>query len=261
MTKPLAGKRILISNDDGINAPGLAVMEKIADELSDDIWIVAPETEQSGASHSLTLHMPLRLRKLADRRYAVQGTPTDCVMMAIKQIMPDRKPDLILSGVNNGQNMAEDVTYSGTVAAAMEGTSLGIPSIALSQSYGIERTRINWDVTATHAPGLVLKLVRAGWPTNVLININFPDTETDKVGEIMVTRQGKRGERSINIIERKDGRGFPYFWLGFRPVNSNPPVDTDLAAIYAGNISVTPLHMNLTGLSTLATVRSAIEQE
>lgn len=258
MTKPLAGTRILITNDDGINAPGMEVIERIAHALTDDVWVVAPETEQSGASHSLTLHSPLRLRKVSDRRYAVQGTPTDCVMMAIKQVITDRKPDLVLSGVNRGQNMAEDVTYSGTVAGAMEGTTLGVPSIALSQAYGIKLDKISWDVTEAYGPGLVEKLVKAGWPANVLININFPDVPASDVAETVVTCQGKRDESAIEILQRKDARGVPYYWLGFRRVDSNPAADTDLAAIYGGKISVTPLHLNLTEMSTLDTIRAAI---
>src|ERR1044071_7637638 len=130
------GMRILVTNDDGIHAPGLAAAERIARALSDDVWVVAPETEQSGSSHSLTLTLPLRIRKISERRFAVQGTPTDSVMMAIVHLMKDSKPDLVLSGVNRGYNVADDVTYSGTVAAAMEGVVLGIPSVAMSQSFG-----------------------------------------------------------------------------------------------------------------------------
>src|SRR5215469_4215337 len=130
--------RILVTNDDGIHAPGLAVAEKIARALSDDVWVVAPETEQSGASHSLTLTQPLRLRQIDAKRYAVTGTPTDCVMMAVAHVMEKSPPNLVLSGVNRGSNIADDVTYSGTIAGAMEGTALGIASVALSQAYGFE---------------------------------------------------------------------------------------------------------------------------
>src|SRR3984885_4285225 len=126
--------RILVTNDDGIHAPGLAVAENIARALSDDVWVFAPETEQSGASHSLTLTSPLRLRKISERRFAVSGTPTDCVMMAALHILKSQPPELVLSGVNWGSNLAGDVTYSGTIAGAMEGCALGIPSIALSQA-------------------------------------------------------------------------------------------------------------------------------
>lgn len=167
--------RILITNDDGIHAPGLQACEKIARELSDDIWIVAPETDQSGVSHSLSLNDPLRLREISERHFAVKGTPTDCVIMGARHIMKDM-PDLVLSGVNRGRNCAEDVTYSGTVAAAMEGTVLGIPSIALSQAYAFSTRRAPfWDTGIAHAPELVRRILKAGMPRDVLVNINFPD--------------------------------------------------------------------------------------
>jgi len=239
--------RILLSNDDGINAPGLEVLEKIAASISDDVWVVAPESEESGASRKLTLTQPLRLRQVGNRRYAVQGTPTDSVLMGVTQVLKDKRPDLVLSGVNRGANMADDVTYSGTIAAAMEGTGLGIPSIALSQTYGFEDGRpVTWACAAYHGPWLVRKLLEVGWPKDVLININFPDALPESVARVEVTSQGKRDQSQANIIERMDVRGNPYYWLGFTRMRSNPPEGTDLRAIYDGRISVTPLHLNLT---------------
>ena len=180
--------RILVTNDDGIHAPGLAVAEKIARALTDDVWVVAPETEQSGASHSLTLTMPLRLREIEQRRFAVTGTPTDCVMMACAHVMKDAPPTLILSGVNRGSNIADDVTYSGTIAGAMEGCALGIPSIAMSQSYGFDRrAEIHWACGEAHGPPLIRKLVEIGWPEDVLMNINFPDCAPGEVKGIEIT--------------------------------------------------------------------------
>ncbi|MDX5361688.1 MAG: 5'/3'-nucleotidase SurE [Alphaproteobacteria bacterium] len=258
MTKLLPGCRILLTNDDGIHAPGLKVLEAIARQLSDDVWVVAPETEQSGASHSLTLHLPLRLRQVEERRYAVLGTPTDCVMMAVKHILKDHKPDLILSGVNRGQNMAEDVTYSGTIAAAMEGTILGVPSIALSQAWGINNRKVPWETAEAHGAPLVKKLVDAGWPAHVLVNINFPDVHPDGVAGVKVTRQGQRDQSALHILERQDGRGVPYFWLGFRRVESKPGEGTDLNTVYQGAISVTPLHLDLTERSVAAHFEQAI---
>ena len=168
--------RILVTNDDGIHAPGLAVAEQIARALCNDVWVVAPETEQSGASHSLTLALPLRLRKIDSRHFAVTGTPTDCVMMAIAELMTESRPTLVLSGVNRGSNLADDITYSGTIAGAMEGTALGVPSIALSQSYGFSVGRdVEWSCAETHGPPLIKKLVEIGWPPDVLMNVNFPD--------------------------------------------------------------------------------------
>ena len=245
--KPIG--RILISNDDGIHAPGLGIAERIAALLSDDVWIVAPETEQSGASHSLTLTQPLRLRRIASQRYAVQGTPTDSVMMAVLHLMKDKAPDLVLSGVNRGYNIADDVTYSGTVAAAMEGTALGIPSIALSQSFA-ERDdpEEHWDCAETHAPGLINKLFEIGWPKGILLNVNFPDCPADKVSKIRVTHQGTRDQSQLRVDQRVDARGHTYFWIGFRRVFSDPDAGTDLRAISENEIAVTPLHLNLTEL-------------
>ena len=239
--------RILLSNDDGINAPGLASLEKIAHSLSDDVWVVAPETEESGASRKLTLSMPLRIRQLGAQKFAVQGTPTDCVLMGIKHLLKSHPPDLILSGVNRGANIADDVTYSGTIAAAMEGTALGIPSIALSQAYGFEAGRdVRWSCCEAFGAPIVRRLLEVGWEKNVLMNLNFPDRLPAEVERVEVTSQGKRDQSLTHIIERVDGRGNPYFWLGFARVLSNPPEGTDLRAIYEGRISITPLHLNLT---------------
>jgi len=248
--------RILLSNDDGINAPGLKCLERIAKQLTDDIWIVAPETEQSGASHSLTLHHPLRLRKISARKYAVAGTPTDCVVLAIAEIMKDGLPDLLLSGVNRGANIADDVTYSGTIAAAMEGTVLGVPSIALSQTWGFSDSPvIKWATAEYHAPPIIRKLIKAGWPKDVLININFPDEEVAKKLKVEITGQGRRDQSLLEMDKRVDRRGIPYYWTGFQRIRSNPSAGTDLHAIYAGNISVTPLHLDLTHDQTLCSLR------
>lgn len=250
--------RILITNDDGIHAPGLKVLERIAEQVATEVWVVAPETEQSGASHSLTLADPLRLREIEERRFAVKGTPTDCVLMAVKKIMPDR-PDLILSGVNRGQNIAEDVTYSGTIAAAMEGTALGIPSIALSQTYGFDGTaHVRWETAERHAPDVIRRLAAADWGEGVLVNVNFPDVDPDDAARVVVTDQGKRDQSLLVVDERTDARHQRYYWLGFERRRSNPAEGTDLRAIYDGHISVTPLHMNLTHHSTKETLRNVL---
>jgi 5'-nucleotidase len=240
--------RILITNDDGIHAPGLAAAERIARALTEDVWVVAPETEQSGASHSLTLTVPLRLREIEKKRFAVTGTPTDCVMMAVAELMKDARPDLVISGVNRGSNIADDVTYSGTIAGAMEGCALGIPSVALSQAYGFgeDAKIVRWDCGETHGPGVIEKLVGIGWPSDVLMNINFPDCAPADVKGVEATEQGKRDLQTATLDRRIDGRGNPYYWIGFRRVRSNPPNGSDLRAIYEGRISVTPLHLNLT---------------
>ena len=251
--------RILVSNDDGINAPGLEVLEHIAAQLSDDVWVVAPETEQSGASRSISLANPLRLRKHNDRRYSIEGSPADSVLMAIRKIMPDA-PDLVLSGVNRGQNIADDVTYSGTIAAAMEGTALGVKSMALSQCYGIESGReLNWDVGHQHGASVVEKLIPLDLGPGVLLNINFPDCQPDQVAGVKITRQGKRDQNMLMVDERVDARGREYYWLGFNREKSNPADGTDLKAVYSRQISVTPLHMNLTQIEAMEAVRAVFE--
>jgi 5'-nucleotidase len=252
--------RILITNDDGIRAEGLEVLERIARTLSDDVWVVAPELEQSGASRALTLSQPLRALKLDERRFAVDGTPTDCVMLAVQELIPGPAPDLVLSGVNRGQNLAEDVSLSGTVAGAIEGMAMGIPSIALSQSMAIfhEEVKAFYETAETYAPGVIRKLLAIGWPADVIMNLNFPARAPDEVTEIEVTRQGFRDIRTRFAERRTDLRGRDYFWLGFKAQLSKPAEGTDLAAIYAGRISVTPLHIDLTHMKTVHDLKAVI---
>lgn len=250
--------RILITNDDGILAPGLKAMESIARKLSRDVWVVAPETEQSGASHSLTLTLPLRIRKLKPRKFAVQGTPTDCVMMALTQIVTGKRPDLLLSGVNRGGNLAEDVTYSGTIAAAMEGTLLNVPSIAMSQCMRFGHP-VKWATAEHHAPGLVKRLLKAGWPRNILVNVNFPDTTHEGVAGVVVAPHGKRDQSDVVLDARVDARGVPYYWIGFRRQSGKPEPETDLAAVAGGLISVTPLQLDLTHGKTVDHLRKALK--
>lgn len=239
--------RILVTNDDGIHAPGLGVLERIAATLSDEVWIVAPETDQSGVSHSLSLNDPLRLREIEPRRYAVRGTPTDCVIMAVRHVMAEARPDLILSGVNRGQNVAEDVTYSGTIAAAMEGTILGVPSFALSQAYGAAgRDAIFWECAQTHAPGVVRKVLDLGIEPGCVVNLNFPNCAPGEVDGLAVTVQGKRDQALLAVDARVDGRGNPYFWLAFARGRHTPANGTDLKALAERKISITPLKLDLT---------------
>jgi 5'-nucleotidase len=240
--------RVLLTNDDGIHGHGLAILERIADALSDDIWVVAPETDQSGVSHSLSLNDPLRLREIGPRRFAVKGTPTDCVIIGIRYIMADRRPDLVLSGVNCGRNAAEDVTYSGTVAGAIEGTVLGIPSFALSQAYtSASRRDPHWDTALKFGPDLIRRVLADGMPRDVFVNINFPDCPPAAVTGIAVTSQGKRNQELLRIEPRYDGRGNPYYWIAFERATSTAKTDgTDLSALADHQVSVTPLRLNLT---------------
>lgn len=250
--------RILLTNDDGIHAEGLAVLERIARQLSDDVWIIAPETDQSGLAHSLTLSEPLRLRKISEKHYALRGTPTDCVIMGVRKVLPEA-PDLILSGVNNGANVADDVTYSGTIAGAMEGTVLGIRAIALSQEYNSheEGRVIPWDVVETHAPDLLRKLIKTELPDGVFLNVNFPNCSPDEVKGERVATQGKRAHVA-SIDERRDGRGFPYYWLRFARGEERPSSGSDVEAIRENYISITPLHLDLTAHETSVALTRAL---
>ncbi|MFZ5609881.1 MAG: 5'/3'-nucleotidase SurE [Pseudomonadota bacterium] len=252
--------RILITNDDGINAPGLAVIETLAAELSDDIWVVAPEAEQSGAGHSLTLAQPLRYRRAGTRRFAVQGTPTDSVVMALNKIIDGPRPDLVLSGVNRGANMAEDVTYSGTIAGAMEGTLAGIPSIALSQAVNQATHKVDWSAAQRFGVDIVRRLLEQGWPAETFINVNFPGFGADKVKGVKVTEQGKRDIGALKIVERVDVRGNPYYWFGLGREVEQPGHDTDLNRVREGWISVTPLHLELTHHEARLRLREALER-
>ena len=241
--------RILCTNDDGIHAPGLKIIEEIARTLSDDVWVVAPELDQSGVSHSLSLNDPLRLREVGPRHFAVRGTPTDCVIMGARHILSDKMPDVVLSGVNKGRNVAEDVVYSGTIAGALEGTILGIASFALSQEFGIDsRSNPHWDTAKAFAPAILKKAIDAGVPKNTVININFPACAATDVAGVLVTKQGKRNQGFLRVDERRDGRGNPYFWIGFeRLAHIDPPGEgTDLAALAARYVSVTPLRLDRT---------------
>jgi len=240
--------RILLTNDDGVNARGLKFLEAAARRLSDDIWIVAPTEEQSGAGHSLTLTQPVRLRRHDERRFSVTGTPTDAVMLALAHVMKDDPPDLILSGINRGANLAEDVTYSGTVSAAMEGALAGVRSIALSQAYSREGMGDTVPFAAAEgwAERVLAPLVTFDTPPGTLINVNFPALPADEVKGIRVCRQGLRDYGRLRIVQRTDPRGYDYYWFGLGPMVQTPGHSTDLEAIAEGYVTVTPLHLDLT---------------
>lgn len=253
--------RILLTNDDGVHATGLRILESIARRFSEDIWIVAPAEEQSGTGHSLTLTVPVRLRRLGERRFAVAGTPTDAVMMAIAWIMKDDPPDLILSGINRGANLGEDVTYSGTVSAAMEGALAGIPSIALSQAYAAEGMgdSVPFAAAEAWADDVISPLLDTPMANRTLVNVNFPALPPDQVKGVRVVRQGIRDYGRLRIIEQTDPRGYPYYWFGLRPVVHTPGHSTDLEAIADGYVTVTPLHLDLTHDSSLGELAARYE--
>ena len=262
--------RILLTNDDGIHSPGLEVLEHIARGVAaagaqgewrpasgeTEIVVVAPELDQSGVAHSLSVNDPLRLRHITDTRYALKGTPTDCVIMGLKHILADKPVDLVLSGVNCGQNLAEDVTYSGTIAGAIEGTILGVPAIALSQAYGKHaygggREAIRWDCARTHGASVVGRVLRAGFGRDIVVNVNFPPCPAAEVAGVSATVQGRRDAQIVRVDPRLDGRGNPYFWIAFGRNNHAVAPGTDLEAMALKRISVTPLKLDLTDEPTV----------
>jgi 5'-nucleotidase len=216
--------------------------------LSDDVWVIAPESDQSGVAHSLTLNDPLRLREVAERRFAVRGTPTDCVIMGARHVLNGKMPDLVLSGVNRGRNAGEDVIYSGTVAGAVEGTVIGVPSLALSQAYASRSGRPPyWETGLRYGPDIIRRVMAEGIPRDVLVNVNFPDCAPDDVKRIAVTAQGRRRQERVQIDKRKDGRGNPYYWIAYMRHGFVPAEDgTDLAALDEHCIAVTPLRLDMT---------------
>ena len=245
--------RILISNDDGIDAPGIAVLETLARRISDDVWVCAPKTEQSGTGHSLTLRRPLRIEKYGEKRFAVDGTPTDSVMLGIQQVMRDTPPDLVLSGINRGGNLGEDVTYSGTVAAAMEATLLGVPAIAFSQF--IDDGPVDFAPAERYLVDLTRSLVKQTWPAKVLVNVNFPDVGSQTVSGIRLTHQGQR-KIGDHIAERFDPRGAPYYWIGAMRRQKEEDAQADIVAVQERAISITPISLDLTHYETLSRFRT-----
>src|SRR6202158_767547 len=240
--------RILVTNDDGIHAEGLEICAEIGRALSQDVWVVAPEFDQSGVSHLLSLNDPLRLRAVGERRFAVKGTTNDCVIMGARHVINDRRPDLVLSGVNRGRNAGEDVIYSGTVAGAVEGTILGIPSLALSQAYlSHSKQPPHWDTAIRFAPDIIRRVLAQGIPRDVLINVNFPNCAPTEVKGIAVAAQGRRRQERLQIDAREDGRGNAYYWIAYVRSRAMPPSDgTDVSALAANRIAVTPLRLDMT---------------
>jgi 5'-nucleotidase len=251
--------RILLTNDDGYHAPGLAALERTAATLSDDVWIVAPAEDQSGTSRSLTLTRPMRLRQFGERRFAVTGTPTDSVLMALGEVMADHKPDLILSGVNRGANLGEDVFYSGTVSAAMEGALAGIRSIALSQRYPAHGVgdRVSFATAEAWGERVLRPLLDLDFAPRTLVNVNFPPVEPEAVKDIRVARQGLRDYGRARFERRNDPRGYDYYWLALGRLPHRPGEDSDLDAVAEDCIAVTPLHLDLTHEASLAMLHKA----
>lgn len=250
--------RILITNDDGIYAPGLAVMERVARAISDDVWIVAPDFERSGASRSVTVGEPVRVRQLEDKRFSlIKGSPTDCVVVALRSLMHDHLPTLILSGVNRGHNVGDDVTYSGTVAGAMQAAQSGIRGIAISLCFNPGR-ELRWDTAEAVCPDLIRRLAATPTPPGVCHNINIPDVAPDEVKGVRVVPQGHWGRLWIDVSERIDPRKFPYAWLSFGHDTGPLDPDSDVGAALDGWVTVTPLGNDLTHHASLAGLRDAL---
>lgn len=249
--------RVLLTNDDGIDAPGLAVLEEVASTLAREVWIVAPEHDQSGTSHSISLHAPLRVTEHGPRRFGITGTPGDCVVMAARQIMRDAPPDLVLSGVNRGGNLGMETVFSGTVGAAMTGMLLGIRSIALSQVF-TDRYAVKWQTARALAPGVIRRLLATGWGDGACLNVNFPDVEPEAAGPLTVSRQGIGLVNAIDVRAHVDPRGIPYHWLQFSRAPRADVDDAEAMVVGRGAISVTPLRFERTDDDVAAGLATAL---
>ena len=236
--------RVLITNDDGIDAPGLAVLEAVAGALAREVWVVAPEEDQSGVSHSISLHAPLRVRRRGDRRFEISGTPADCVFVGSRHLMPD-PPDLVLSGINRGANLGVETVFSGTVGGAMAGLLLGVPSIALSQAFS-DRDAVRWDTARQLAPGVLRRLLQADWADGACLNVNFPDVPAERAGLLTVTRQGQGWMKAVDVTTRVDPRGIDYSWLHITREQRADAIGSETEVIAAGGIAVTPLQFERT---------------
>ena len=249
--------RILLINDDGIDAPGLAVLEQIALELGREIWVVAPEHDQSGVSHAVSLHHPIRATERRPRRWAVTGTPGDCVVMALSHLMRGAPPQLLLSGVNRGLNLGIETVFSGTVGGAMTGMMLGAPSIALSQAWS-DPANVRWETAARLAPGVVRRLMKIGWSAGTCLSINFPDLPPQDVGPLTLARQGTGSVEGMDVEARTDPRGFIYYWVSFRRGDRDQGPESDVAALNAGRVVVTPLRYDRTDEEAYAALAQSL---
>jgi len=264
MKEQLNSLRVLLTNDDGISASGLVLLEKLLEPLVNELWVVAPQTDQSGTSHSLTLRQPLRVREMGSKRFSVSGTPADCVLLAVNQIMKDCKPDLVISGINRGKNVGEDVNYSGTIAAAKEASAFGIPAIALSQvidpvDYFSENKEVDliYSASKTHCVDLIQDLLTISWPANAVMSINFPLVGDGVVRGVAVTH-GNWRKRGDKIITNQDGRGQPYFWIGPREEIDKNMGGSDLEALESSVISVTPLSLEVVEQDVLQNLQESL---
>jgi 5'-nucleotidase len=250
-------QRVLLTNDDGIDAPGLAILEAVAAELAHEVWVIAPEHDQSGTSHSISLHSPLRVSRQGERRFGVQGTPGDCVVMAVRHIMKDAPPTLVLSGINRGANLGVETMFSGTVGAAMTGLLLGLPSIALSQTF-TDRENVRWDTARTLAPQAIRQLLAISHDAPTCLNVNFPDCDASAAGPLTPTKQGLGLVEGIDVLPETDPRGIAYYWMRFQRGPRADAPDSETVVVASGRVSVTPLHFDRTADQTFAVLEAGL---
>ncbi len=250
--------RVLLTNDDGIEAPGLAVLEEIAATLAREVWVVAPAHDQSGTSHSISLHEPLRLRRFGERRFSVTGTPGDSVAMGLRHVLREAPPDVVLSGVNRGQNLGRETVFSGTVGAAMTALLLGVPGIALSQAF-TDRTNIPWDSARHLAPGVIRRVWGLGWhQAEACLNINFPPCRPEEAGPMTLTRQGHGVLGGVEVVTGRDPRNIDYHWLQLTRGAPEDGPESETLAIRARKIAVTPLSFERTNTAVLEAMRARL---
>lgn len=238
--------RVLVVNDDGIDGPGILLLEELVREFTDDVWVVAPDEERSGAGHSMSLAHPIRMKQRDERHFAIKGTPTDCVLMGVHQLMTDRRPDILLTGINRGPNLAEDITYSGTASAAIEGALMGIPSVALSQIIKAYGQQVHWETSRAWAPRVIRTLLAMPWRPGIFVNVNFPGCPPEKVTGLRVTRQGVRPSGAFQPVRRVDERHVPYYWIKATFPDGGHEHGNDLQAARDDEVSITPMQIDLT---------------
>lgn len=257
---PSSNPRVLIVNDDGIDAPGIVLLEEIVRQFTDDVWVVAPDEERSGAGHSLSLSYPIRIKQRDERHFAVKGTPTDCALLGVYELLGDKKPDILLSGINRGPNLAEDITYSGTASAAIEGAMLGIPSVALSQVWSYN-TPVHWETARHYTTQILPGLLAMERAQGSFVNVNFPHCPLAEVTGVRVTTQGMRPPGSFRPMPRVDERHVPYYWIKIAFPDGGAANGNDLAAVRDKAVSITPMQLDMTAHGELAAYRAVFERE
>ena len=247
-------RHVLVTNDDGIDAPGLAVLAEVAAQVAETVWVVAPAQDQSGVSHAISLHAPLRVHQRAERTFAISGTPGDCVAMGMRHLMGEATPDLVLSGINRGANLGRETVFSGTVGAAMTALLLGVPAMALSQAF-TKGQPVKWDTAASLAPGVIARFADTGWARESCLNINFPDVDAAHAGPVELTRQGAGVIDDVAVVSMQDPRDISAHWLQLRRAPREAEEGSETAAIRAGRISVTPLQFERTNRAVLDSLK------